>query len=90
MKIKIAVYVMPMLFFGVLFIFFKSRTYKGVGNILLGLGFIFLGISFMKDGFEPMKGGIDLASFAIDGALAVEELSKRDSPLSIFFKFNST
>lgn len=71
MKIKISVYAMPMLVFGVLFLFFKSRTYKGLGNILLGLGFIFLGISFMKDGFETLKSGIDLATFAMDGVLGI-------------------
>lgn len=71
MKIKISVYAMPMLVFGVLFLFFKSKTYKGLGNILLGLGFIFLGISFMKDGFETLKSGLDLANFAMDGMLGI-------------------
>lgn len=71
MKIKISAYAMPMIVFGVLFLFFKSRSFKGVGNILLGLGFIFLGISFMKDGFETMKNGIDLAKFAMDGYMGL-------------------
>ena len=71
MKIKISAYAMPMLVFGVVFTFFKSRSYKGIGNILLGLGFIFLGISFMKDGFETMKQGIDLAQFAMEGWLGI-------------------
>jgi len=67
MKIKISVYAMPMLVFGVLFTFFQNKSLKGFGNILLGLGFIFLGISFMKDGFETLKGGIDLAQYSVDG-----------------------
>ena len=70
-KIKIAKLAMPMLIFGVIFLFNKNKTLKGLGNILIGLGFVFLGISFMKDGFEALKSGIDLASFAIDGYLGV-------------------
>ncbi len=71
LKIKISNYAMPMIIFGVLFLFFKKNTTKGFGNILLGLGFIFLGISYMKDGFENLKSGIDLAKFAMDGYLGV-------------------
>lgn len=71
MKIKISAYAMPLLVFGVIFTFFKSRSYKGIGNILLGLGFIFLGIAFMKDGFETMKQGIDLGQFAMEGWLGI-------------------
>ncbi|MCP3923496.1 MAG: Na/Pi cotransporter family protein [Desulfobacterales bacterium] len=71
LKIKISNYAMPMIIFGVLFLFFKKNTTKGFGNILLGLGFIFLGISYMKDGFENLKSGIDLARFAMDGYLGV-------------------
>ncbi|RXJ86708.1 Na/Pi cotransporter family protein [Arcobacter sp. CECT 8985] len=67
LKIKISMYAMPMLIFGVILKFFKNNTYKGIGNILLGLGFIFLGISYMKDGFETLKDSIDLASFAMTG-----------------------
>jgi phosphate:Na+ symporter len=71
LKIKIATYAMPMIIFGVLFLFFKKNTTKGFGNIILGLGFIFLGISYMKDGFENLKSAIDLAEFAMDGYLGV-------------------
>lgn len=67
MKIKIAAYAMPMLIFGVILTFTKSKTNKGLGNILLGLGFIFLGIGYMKEGFEALKSGIDLAQFAVEG-----------------------
>lgn len=71
MKIKISVFAMPMIVFGVLFNFFNNRTYKGIGNILLGLGFIFLGISYMKEGFETLRSGIDLAQYSIEGALGI-------------------
>ncbi len=71
LKINIAYYAMPMLIFGVVLRFAKSKKYQGLGNILLGLGFIFLGISYMKDGFETLKETIDLASYSIDGYLGV-------------------
>ena len=67
MKIKISAFALPMIVFGVLFTFFDNKTYKGIGNILLGLGFIFLGISFMKEGFETLKSGIDLSQYSIGG-----------------------
>jgi phosphate:Na+ symporter len=70
-KIKISMYAMPMLVFGVVFTFFKDRSFKGLGNILLGLGFIFLGISYMKDGFETLKMGIDIGRFAMEGYLGI-------------------
>ena len=70
-KIKISHYALPMLVFGVIFRFMKSKNYQGIGNILLGLGFIFLGIEHMKNGFENLKQGIDLAQFHIDGFLGV-------------------
>lgn len=34
--VKISIYAMPMILFGVLLRFFKSNSYKGVGNVLLG------------------------------------------------------
>ncbi len=70
-KIKIAQLAMPMLIFGTIFRFNRSKTYRGVGNILIGLGFVFLGISFMKDGFDALKSGLYLAQFAMDGYLGV-------------------
>lgn len=66
-KIKISLFAMPMIVFGVVISFSKERGVKGLGNILLGLGFIFLGISYMKDGFETLKAGIDLAQFSMTG-----------------------
>lgn len=67
LKIKISIYAMPMIIFGVIFRFSNDKKYIGLGNILLGLGFIFLGISYMKDGFETLKDAIDLASYSIGG-----------------------
>ena len=67
LKIKISVYAMPMIIFGVIFRFSSKNKYKGLGNILLGLGFIFLGISYMKEGFETLKESLDLASYSIGG-----------------------
>lgn len=67
LKVKISAYAMPMLVFGVILIFQKSKTLKGFGYILAGLGFLFLGIHFMKDGFEAFKSTIDLSAFAVSG-----------------------
>ena len=67
LKINIASYAMPMLVFGIVFIFQKSASLKGVGYILTGLGFLFLGIHYMKEGFEAFKATIDLSAYAVDG-----------------------
>lgn len=67
LKVKISAYAMPMLVFGVILIFQKSKALKGMGYILAGLGFLFLGIHYMKDGFEAFKSTIDLSSFAVEG-----------------------
>ncbi len=42
LKIHIAQYAMPMLVFGVVLIFQKAKSLKGIGYILAGLGFLFL------------------------------------------------
>ncbi|WP_415397406.1 Na/Pi cotransporter family protein [Sulfurimonas sp. CS5] len=70
-KIKIAQFAMPMIIFGVVFRFKESKSYQGIGTILIGLGFVFLGIAYMKDGFDVMSNGINLASYAMDGYLGV-------------------
>ncbi|NOR72972.1 MAG: Na/Pi cotransporter family protein [Mariprofundaceae bacterium] len=67
LKVKISAYAMPMLVFGVIMIFQKSRHLKGLGYILAGLGFLFLGIHHMKEGFETFKSAIDLAEYAVAG-----------------------
>ena len=67
LKVDIAAYAMPMLVFGIVFIFQKSKSLKGFGYILAGLGFLFLGIHYMKEGFEAFKETIDLASLSVGG-----------------------
>ncbi|MEJ1298678.1 MAG: Na/Pi symporter [Candidatus Sedimenticola sp. (ex Thyasira tokunagai)] len=67
LKVKIAAYAMPMLAFGIILVFQKSKSLKGVGYILAGLGFLFLGIHHMKEGFEAFKETINLAQFAVSG-----------------------
>ena len=67
LKVNIASYAMPMLVFGIIFIFQKSTSLKGIGYILTGLGFLFLGIHYMKDGFEAFKSTLDLSAYSIDG-----------------------
>lgn len=71
LNIKISLYAMPMIIFGVIFRFSKNNNYIGLGNILLGLGFVFLGISYMKDGFDTLRSTIDLASYSVDGYLGI-------------------
>lgn len=67
LKVKVSALAMPMLAFGILFVFQKSKTLKGVGYVLAGLGFFFLGIHFMKDGFEVYQDNINLADYAMEG-----------------------
>ncbi|MCU7959114.1 MAG: Na/Pi symporter [gamma proteobacterium symbiont of Bathyaustriella thionipta] len=67
LKVKISAYAMPMLVFGVLLLFQKNKSLKGIGYILTGLGFLFLGIHYMKDGFESFKDSFDLAQYAVAG-----------------------
>ncbi|MFT5855010.1 MAG: phosphate:Na+ symporter, partial [Verrucomicrobiales bacterium] len=67
LKVKISAYAMPMLVFGVILIFQKTKALKGIGYILAGLGFLFLGIHYMKEGFEAFKDTIDLTAYAVEG-----------------------
>jgi phosphate:Na+ symporter len=67
LKVKISAYAMPMLVFGVILVFQRSRSLKGIGYILAGLGFLFLGIHYMKEGFEAFRDTIDLTAFAVTG-----------------------
>ena len=67
LKISIATYAMPMLVFGILFIFQNNQKFKGLGYVLTGLGFAFLGIAYMKDGFDAFKQTIDLTQYSVDG-----------------------
>jgi len=67
LKVKISAYAMPMLVFGVVLTFQKSKYLKGIGSVLAGLGFLFLGIHYMKEGFEAFKDSFDLAALAVPG-----------------------
>jgi len=66
-KVNIAYYAMPMLIFGSVLRIGSSKTYQGIGAILLGLGFVFLGIAYLKEGFDSLKEIIDLAQFSQEG-----------------------
>ncbi len=67
LKVDIAAYALPMLTFGVILLFNKGRTLKGLGYLLTGLGFLFLGIHFIKDGFDAFSEHINLADYAVPG-----------------------
>lgn len=67
LKIKISEYALPMLVFGMLFIFQNNKNWKGIGYILAGLGFLFLGIDYMKQNFETIKSTLDLAEYSVPG-----------------------
>jgi len=67
LKVNISAYAMPMIVFGVILIFQKTKELKGIGYVLTGLGFLFLGIHHMKEGFDAFKGGIDLTAYAMAG-----------------------
>ncbi len=67
LKVNISAYAMPMLTFGIILIFQKAKSLKGIGYILAGLGFLFLGIHYMKEGFEAFKATVDLASLSVGG-----------------------
>ena len=67
LKVKVSALAMPMLAFGILFVFQKSKSMKGIGYVLAGLGFFFLGIHFMKQGFDIYQDSINLADFSMPG-----------------------
>lgn len=69
-KVDIARYAMPIIVFGVVFIFQSSSKLKNFGKILLGIGFVFLGIDFIKSGFEAMQ-SFNLSQYSIDGVKGV-------------------
>ena len=66
-RVNISAYAMPLLTFGVILIFQRAKTTKGLGYVLAGIGFLFLGIHFMKEGFETYQQSIDLSQYAVGG-----------------------
>ena len=67
LKVKISVYAMPLIVFGVVLVFQQAKTLKGVGYVLAGVGFLFLGIHYMKTGFQSFQEGFDLARYSMTG-----------------------
>ncbi len=67
LKVKLSAYATPILVFGVILIFQRAKSLKGIGYVLAGIGFLFLGIHYMKEGFEAFKQGIDLSQYAMQG-----------------------
>jgi phosphate:Na+ symporter len=67
LKVKVSALAMPMLAFGIVFVFQKSKNLKGIGYVLAGLGFFFLGIHYMKQGFDIYQDSINLEDYAIPG-----------------------
>lgn len=67
LKVKISAYAMPMVVFGVILLFQKSKSLKGIGYVLAGVGFLFLGIHYIKEGFDAFKDSLDLTAYAVSG-----------------------
>lgn len=67
LKVKLSAFAMPILVFGIVLVFQKSKALKGIGYVLSGLGFLFLGIHYMKEGFESFKDAIDLSVYGVEG-----------------------
>ncbi len=67
LNVNISAYAMPLLVFGMVFIFQSSKELKGLGYTLAGIGFLFLGIHYIKEGVESFKVTFDLAQFALGG-----------------------
>ena len=67
LKVNLSAYAMPMLVFGIILVFQRTKGLKGAGYVLAGLGFLFLGIHYMKEGFDSFGQNIDLAKYAMTG-----------------------
>ena len=67
LKVKLSAYAMPLLVFGIILVFQKTKTLKGAGYVLAGVGFLFLGIHYMKEGFDAFGQDIDLAEYSMTG-----------------------
>jgi phosphate:Na+ symporter len=67
LKISIAKFALPIIVFGFILLYQKSKGISGLGKVLFGIGLLFLGIAYMKTGFESYKESIDLAAYAIPG-----------------------
>ncbi len=66
-KANISAFALPIIAFGVIFIFYKLKAVKGFGYVLAGIGFIFLGIAYIKTGFDKYSEIIDFGKYNIAG-----------------------
>ena len=66
-KANISSFALPIIAFGVIFLFQKTKSIKGAGYILAGIGFIFLGIAYIKLGFNSYQDSFDLTKYSVDG-----------------------
>ena len=71
LSMSLSKFAMPLLVFGVLFLFQPTQTRQGIGQFLLGMGFLFLGIDYIKVGFNALEFGFDLNSLAPAGVIAI-------------------
>lgn len=66
-KANISAFVLPIIAFGVIFLFQKTKKIKGVGYVLAGIGFIFLGIAYIKLGFDAYSNTFDFSKYSVSG-----------------------
>ena len=67
LKVDIAAFALPMIVFGVLFIFAGKNTLRASGQVLTGMGLLFYGIHTVKGGFDAIQHTINLADYAMSG-----------------------
>ncbi|RDU57316.1 Na/Pi cotransporter family protein [Helicobacter sp. MIT 99-5507] len=66
-KANISAFALPIIAFGVIFLFQKTKKIKGAGYVLAGIGFIFLGIAYIKLGFDAYSNTFDFSKYSVDG-----------------------
>ncbi len=66
-KANISAFALPIIAFGVIFLFQKAKTIKGIGYILAGIGFIFLGIYYIKIGFNHYQDSLNFVQYDFSG-----------------------
>ena len=66
-KANISSFALPIIAFGVVFLFHKLKAVKGFGYVLAGIGFVFLGIFYIKIGFDSYKEVLDFTRYNFAG-----------------------
>ncbi len=66
-KTNISSFALPIIAFGVVFLFHKLKAVKGFGYVLAGIGFVFLGIAYIKIGFDSYKEVLDFTRYNMTG-----------------------